>query len=163
DPGGAVADERRLVLRHRRVPELLMDTFNRIVRFVQLATGLAAASFVILLFVNEPQKPPPVPVQGASVGKAIFATRCATCHGADAGSNYSNNFNGGTSDSQQAFDLLRTRFPARAGDTADVVFSADDGVYAPGPLHAIDTFLAKFAPGKVPHVVSVASPYTSPG
>src|SRR3954447_4750926 len=56
---------------------------DRVVHWVQLATGLAAAAFVILLFVNEPQKAVPVPAAGTGVGQAIFATRCATCHGSD--------------------------------------------------------------------------------
>ena len=60
-----------------------MTTYDRVVKAVQLGTGLATAAFVILLFVNEPQKAPPIPKAGASVGHAIFATRCATCHGAD--------------------------------------------------------------------------------
>ncbi len=37
------------------------------------------------------------------------------------GSAFSNNFNSGNSPSQRAQDLLAQRFPAQAGDTADVV------------------------------------------
>ena len=43
------------------------------------------------------------------------------------GSAYSDNFSGGHSDSIAAFDLLKSRFPARAGDTADIVFSSENG------------------------------------
>jgi mono/diheme cytochrome c family protein len=60
-----------------------METLNRLVRVVQMGTGLATAAFVILLFVNEPQKAPPIPKTGAPLGQAIFATRCSSCHGAD--------------------------------------------------------------------------------
>jgi RND superfamily putative drug exporter len=79
--------------------------------------------------------------------------------GGIAGSAYSNNFNGGNSDSQRAFDLLRTRFPARAGDTADVVFSAPQGVDRPDVRQAMEGLFARFETGRVEHVVGVQSPY----
>jgi cytochrome c551 len=42
------------------------------------------AAFAILLFVNEPAKPSPVPKAGtANAGSAIFAGRCASCHASD--------------------------------------------------------------------------------
>ena len=66
------------------------------VRVVQLITGVVAAAFVILLFTNEPAKPAPVPAQGtASSGAAIFATRCASCHGADGGGGFGPALRGG--------------------------------------------------------------------
>ena len=65
-----------------------MATLERVVHAVQLITAVATAAFVILLFTNEPQKPAPVPKQGADVGQAIFATRCASCHGADGGGGF---------------------------------------------------------------------------
>src|ERR687884_127476 len=48
------------------------------------------------------------------------------------GDAYSNNFSGGKSASISAFDLLKERFPSRAGDTADIVFRADQSVNDPG-------------------------------
>ncbi len=61
-----------------------MTPLERVVHVVQVGTLLAVVSFVILLFVNEPAKPAPVPKVGtANAGATIFATRCATCHGAD--------------------------------------------------------------------------------
>jgi mono/diheme cytochrome c family protein len=55
---------------------------NKVVHVVQVIAAVVVAAFVILLFVNEPAKPAPVPAAGtADAGKAIFATRCATCHG----------------------------------------------------------------------------------
>jgi mono/diheme cytochrome c family protein len=60
-----------------------MRTLDRVVRFVQVVTAVATAAFVILLFTNEPQKPAAVPAAGPDTGHAIFATRCAACHGAD--------------------------------------------------------------------------------
>src|SRR3954471_12840769 len=47
------------------------------------------------------------------------------------GDAYRDNFSGGKTGSIQAFDLLKERFPARAGDTADIVFAADQSVNDP--------------------------------
>jgi putative drug exporter of the RND superfamily len=75
------------------------------------------------------------------------------------GDAYSNNFSGGHSDSVSAFNLLKTRFPARAGDTADIVFRADKGVNDPGVRARMEAVFAEVGPGKVEHVTSVDSPY----
>jgi mono/diheme cytochrome c family protein len=62
---------------------------NKVVHVVQMIAAVVVAAFVILLFVNEPAKPAPVPAVGtADAGAAIFATRCATCHGADGGGSF---------------------------------------------------------------------------
>ena len=79
------------------------------------------------------------------------------------GDAYSDNFSGGKSDSIQAFDLLKERFPARAGDTADIVFTADQGVNDPAVKAAMESLFAEVGPGKVAHVVALDSPYTTPG
>ena len=79
------------------------------------------------------------------------------------GDAYSDNFSGGKSDSIQAFDLLKERFPARAGDTADIVFTADQGVNDPQVRAAMESLFAEVGPGKVPHVVALDSPYQVPG
>jgi mono/diheme cytochrome c family protein len=65
-----------------------MSTLNRVVRIVQMATAVATAAFIILLFANEPQKPVAVPTSGRDTGQAIYATRCASCHGADGGGGF---------------------------------------------------------------------------
>jgi len=65
-----------------------MRPLDRVVRSVQVVAAVAAAAFVILLFTNEPQKPAAVPKAGADTGQAIFATRCAACHGADGGGGF---------------------------------------------------------------------------
>ncbi len=72
-----------------------MSTLDRVVRAVQALTAVAAAAFVILLFTNEKQLPTPVPKAGADVGQAIFATRCASCHGADGGGGFGPTLAGG--------------------------------------------------------------------
>ena len=65
-----------------------MGVLDRIVRAVQVVAAVATAAFVILLFTNEPQQPAAIPKAGPGTGQAIFATRCATCHGADGEGGY---------------------------------------------------------------------------
>jgi mono/diheme cytochrome c family protein len=65
-----------------------MSALDRVVRFVQVVTAVTTAAFIILLFANEPQKPVAVPKSGRDTGQAIFATRCASCHGADGGGGF---------------------------------------------------------------------------
>src|SRR5437588_7729322 len=75
------------------------------------------------------------------------------------GSAYTDNFSGGHSDSIAAFDLLKTRFPARAGDTTDIVFASATGVTGGQVRGAMEQLFAQVGPGKVPHVVALDSPY----
>jgi mono/diheme cytochrome c family protein len=65
-----------------------MGTLDRVVRAAQLIAAVATAAFVIFLFTNEPQKQAAVPKAGPATGQAIFATRCASCHGADGGGGF---------------------------------------------------------------------------
>lgn len=65
-----------------------MELLGQVVRVTQRITAVAAVAFVILLFTNEPQKAAPVPKTGAPAGQAIFATRCASCHGTDGGGGF---------------------------------------------------------------------------
>ncbi len=69
------------------------------------------------------------------------------------GSAYEDKFSGGHSESQQVQDLLAERFPARAGDTAEVVFrTSPDPVTTPANQQAIENVVAK---------VKAASPTSS--
>jgi RND superfamily putative drug exporter len=63
------------------------------------------------------------------------------------------------SDSKAAQDLLEQRFPARAGDSVDVVVHADNGVES--VRSDVTALLAKVA--AVPHVESVDDPFTTAG
>ena len=83
--------------------------------------------------------------------------------GAAVGNAYTNNFSGGKSDSSSAFNLLKSKFPSRAGDTADVVFTSPAGVESPQVRSAMDNLFAEIGPGRVAHVVALDSPYSSPG
>ena len=79
------------------------------------------------------------------------------------GSGYTDNFSGGKSDSMDAFNLLKSRFPARAGDTADIVFTSPRGVNDPAVRSTMESFFADVAPGKLAHAVAIDSPYSAPG
>ena len=61
-------------------------------------------------------------------------------------------------ESQQAFDLLEERFPERAGDTADIVFAADD-VGSPQVVSHVRALLDEI--DTVDHVVGVSDPFAS--
>jgi len=77
--------------------------------------------------------------------------------GGAVGDAYTDNFSGGHSDAISAFNLLRDRFPARAGDTADVVFYSPSGVTRPDVIAAANALLDG-QKGK-PHVASIDHPF----
>jgi RND superfamily putative drug exporter len=63
--------------------------------------------------------------------------------------------------SQQAADLLQSRFPAQAGDADQIVFHAKTGrLTDPSDRATIDATVARVA--RLPHVTNVVSPY-APG
>jgi RND superfamily putative drug exporter len=85
---------------------------------------------------------------------ALFAA-LAISHAA--GSNYQDNFHLPGFQSQQAIDLLRSRFPARGGDQATIVFHSAQPVTAAtvqGPMEAMFEHVRA-----LPHVTGVVSPY----
>jgi RND superfamily putative drug exporter len=77
------------------------------------------------------------------------------------GSDYQDKFSGGNTESQRAQNLLKERFPARAGDPADMVFrTSPDPVTTPANQQAIDTVLNSVK--GLPHVSGVVSPFQQP-
>jgi mono/diheme cytochrome c family protein len=69
---------------------------DRVVHIVQIVTAVLVAAFVILLFVNEPAQPAPVPAVGsANEGATLYSTRCASCHGEDGGGSFGPALGGG--------------------------------------------------------------------
>ena len=69
---------------------------DKVVHGVQILAVVVVAAFVILLFVNEPAQPAPVPKAGtANAGAAIYATRCASCHGEDGAGSFGPALGGG--------------------------------------------------------------------
>jgi RND superfamily putative drug exporter len=77
------------------------------------------------------------------------------------GADFSEEFRLPSSDSQEAFDLLETRFPAQSGDTATIVFKADDGVRTPRVKHEMEQVFGEIE--GLHHVSEVASPYAGGG
>jgi len=65
-------------------------------------------------------------------------------------------------ESQKALDLLRSRFPSQAGDSATLVFKARRGeIASPGVERKIQKILRRAE--KLPEVTGVSSPYRMPG
>jgi RND superfamily putative drug exporter len=73
-----------------------------------------------------------------------------------AGSKFTEEFKLPASDSQEAFDLLETKFPAQSGDTALIVFKAPGGVESAAVEKKMEDVFAEV--GKFPHVSEIASP-----
>jgi putative drug exporter of the RND superfamily len=97
-----------------------------------------------------------------SVVVAWFAVLLAAVGGSSAmGSAYQDRLGGGPADSQKAQDLLRERFPERAGDTANVVFDAT-GPLTGEPARARVTGLVEQL-RSLPHVANVVSPFDPGG
>jgi RND superfamily putative drug exporter len=65
------------------------------------------------------------------------------------------------SETQQATDLLKDRFPSNSGDSAMVVFTSDKGLLNESARGGISA--AREAASKVPHVVSVGDAYSQQG
>jgi mono/diheme cytochrome c family protein len=105
-----------VVLRQRRLPELLsVAVLDRVVHIVQIVTAVVVAAFVILLFVNEPAQPAPVPAAGTQdEGATLYSTRCASCHGEDGGGSFGPALGAG---------VAVGRFP----DAADQIAVVSDG------------------------------------
>jgi RND superfamily putative drug exporter len=64
-------------------------------------------------------------------------------------------------DSEQAQSLLESRFPARSGDTIDIVFEAEAGVRDPAVQPRIQRLLDEAA--RVGHISAIASPFSEQG
>jgi len=77
------------------------------------------------------------------------------------GSDFTEEFKLPASDSQEAFDLLETKFPAQSGDTALIVFKAPGGVESAAVKRKMNGVFAEVS--KFPHVSEVASPYKGGG
>ena len=76
------------------------------------------------------------------------------------GTRFQNDFTAGSTPSQQAADILQSRFPARSGDTADVVFHTSAPIGSAPNRAAINGVVQRLEP--LSHVVGVTGPF-SPG
>src|SRR5437867_11703651 len=77
--------------------------------------------------------------------------------GSKAGGDYERNFSLPGAESQQALDLLKSRFPSHAGGTVDIVFRARGGVAAPTVRAAVERVLAEMR--ALPGIDDIASPF----
>jgi putative drug exporter of the RND superfamily len=77
------------------------------------------------------------------------------------GSAFSDNFASGNSASQRAQNLLASRFPAQAGDSADVVVHTSGLVKDPANAAAIERMVSALRP--LPNVTAVRSPLAPGG
>jgi RND superfamily putative drug exporter len=77
------------------------------------------------------------------------------------GADFTEEFKLPNSDSKKALDLLEDRFPAQAGEAAQIVFRSDQGIESPAVERKMDAVFAKVA--KFPHVSEVANPYEGGG
>jgi len=77
--------------------------------------------------------------------------------GATAGGPYATDFSLPGTESQHTFDLLKARFPSQSGDTATIVFKADNGVTDPAVTSRMESLFAQIS--KLPLVDSVSNPY----
>jgi RND superfamily putative drug exporter len=75
------------------------------------------------------------------------------------GTDFKNKFTAGNTPSQQAQNILTARFPARAGDSADIVFHTATPIT--DNRAAIDSVLAAVRP--LPYVQNVTSPFSAAG
>src|SRR5262249_48566498 len=69
-----------------------------------------------------------------------------------------NNFSLPHTDSQRAVDLLKSRFPAQAGDSDQIVFHTRDGKLTDASARAVIVPLLERI-RQLPHVTAVVSPY----
>ena len=78
-----------------------------------------------------------------------------------AGGDYSTDFSLPGTDSQEAFDLLNEKFPQVAGETADIVFKAEQGVNDPEVKDTMEGLFAELS--EIDRVVAIQSPYSPEG
>ena len=91
----------------------------------------------------------------------IVAFATAIALGSTLGGDYKEDFSLPGAESQEALDLLRERFPAFAGDTAQIVFKAEEGVADPAVKAEVESLFDEIS--QVEHVVSIESPYSEQG
>jgi putative drug exporter of the RND superfamily len=98
----------------------------------------------------------------AVVGLWVAALVAALGISSTVGSHYANSFRLPGTDAQRASDLLKSGFPAEAGDLDEIVLHTRRGTLtAPAVRVRVQTMLAQVA--GLPHVASVTSPYATHG
>ncbi|MDX6671339.1 MAG: putative drug exporter of the superfamily [Solirubrobacteraceae bacterium] len=96
------------------------------------------------------------------VGIWIAAIVALSAIAAGAGGGFSDNFSLPASESQKAIDLLRSKFPAQAGDSSRIVFKANSGTLADA-IHRAEVLSVVTKVRTLPSVAGVADPFATPG
>ncbi|MFN2593579.1 MAG: MMPL family transporter, partial [Actinomycetota bacterium] len=78
-----------------------------------------------------------------------------------AGGSYSNDFTLPGAESQKALDLLTSRFPQQAGDTAQIVFKDTAGIKDPQVQSGLEDLFSQIS--QLRYVVRIDSPYSEEG
>src|SRR6266566_3284504 len=76
------------------------------------------------------------------------------------GKRTANDFSLPNTDSQRAFDLLRSRFPAQAGDVDQIIFHSHTGTLGDESARAVIVPLLDRL-SRLPHVAGIVSPYAA--
>ena len=97
----------------------------------------------------------------AVVGIWIAALIGTNFLASSAGGEYSQDFSLPGAESQEAYDLLKERFPEFAGETADIVFKAEGGIDNPEVQARMEQLFTEIQ--DVKHVIGVDSPYSEQG
>ena len=87
----------------------------------------------------------------------LLALIAVTGLGRVAGDRFTDNLNGGNTQAEQARTLLQQRFPAYAGDAADVVFHSSNGVGATTTRPEVQAIVDKLR--RLPQVTEVQGPF----
>jgi RND superfamily putative drug exporter len=87
----------------------------------------------------------------------LLALIAATGFGRIAGNQFTDNFNGGHTQAEQAQALLRRQFPAYAGDAAEVVFHAPGGLTTASARQAVQATVDRLR--RLPQVTEVQGPF----
>jgi RND superfamily putative drug exporter len=77
------------------------------------------------------------------------------------GTHFENKFTAGNTPSQQAQNILQSKFPSKSGDTADVVFHTTAPISSPANQAAITKVVNSL--DHLPYVQSVTSPFSAAG
>jgi RND superfamily putative drug exporter len=88
------------------------------------------------------------------VALVVFSVAGGAAKGA-----YDRSFSGQHSESQRAYDLLKTRFPSQSGDTFDIVVRAGNGVRDPAVQARFQSLVQQLRATK--HVTAVRSPFAA--
>ena len=91
----------------------------------------------------------------------VVALIAVSAVGSSVGSTFSQGFSLSGTESQQAADLLASRFPARAGDEGQIVFANASGVRHAAVQARMEALFADVA--KVSGVTSLVSPFSTDG